>query len=100
MIDGYKDLEEMGKILAENNVESRNYYKTSMVLFDQEKYIESLNYLDKAIGLAPANVMLNNFRNTIVEMMEIKKMLKECKKRELEMLKERKRLIKKGIWKQ
>ena len=100
MIDGYKDLEEMGKILAENNDESRNHYKTSMALFDQGKYNESLDYLDKAIELAPANERLNDFRDTVVEMMEIKTIFDECKKRELEMIKERENLIKKGIWKQ
>ncbi len=49
MIDGYKDLEVMGHVLAENNVESRGHYKKAMTLFDQQRYNESLNYLDKAI---------------------------------------------------
>jgi len=100
MIDGYKDFEEMGKILAENNEESRKNYKTSMELFDQEKYDESLDYLDKAIEFAPANARLNDFRDTVVEIIKIKTVFDECKKRELEMLKERENLIKKGIWKQ
>ncbi len=86
-------------VLSENNVESRSHYKKAMILFDQERYNESLNYLDKAIELAPANVRLNDFRDTVFEMMEIKKILNECKKRESEMLKERENLIKKGVWK-
>jgi len=97
--DGYKDLDEMAKILAETNDESRMYYNKSMMLFDQERYDESLDYLDKAIESAPANVRLYDFRDTIVVMMEIKKIMNECKERELEMLKERENLIKKGVWK-
>jgi len=98
-MDDYKDLEQMGKILDENNEESRNHYNTSMKLFNQEKYEESLDHLEKAISFAPANERLNHFRDTIVEIIEIKTALNECKKRESEMLKEREKLIKKGIWK-
>jgi len=99
MIDGYNDFEEMGKVLAENNEESWDYYKKAMIQFDQEKYVESINYLDKAIELTPANERLNDYRDTVIEMMEIKKLFNDCRKRESEMFKERENLIKKGIWK-
>jgi len=99
MIDGYKDFEEMGMKLAESNEESRDCYKKAMILFDQERYDKSLNYLDKAIELTPANVRLNDYRDTVVEMMEIKKILNKFKKTKLELIKETERLKQKGILK-
>jgi len=99
LIDNYKDWEAMGHILAENNEESRSNYKNAMTLFEQEKYDESLTYLDKAIKSAPANERLNDCRGTIVELMEIRKSFDKIEKMKLEMIKERQRLIDKGIWK-
>jgi tetratricopeptide (TPR) repeat protein len=99
MIDNYKNWEAMGQILAENNEESLSNYKKAVTLFEQEKYDESLAYLDKAIEITPANERLNDYRNAVVEMMEIRKSFDKIKKMKSEMIKERQRLIDIGIWK-
>jgi len=74
-----------------------NYFKKARKLFEEGKFDECLNYLDKVIESTPTDRRLRHFKESMHELIETEKMLGKIRKTKSELIKEADRLRKEGI---